>query len=357
MRITNITAQIRSTPLKTPFKTALRAVSEVKDVYVTVETNSGIIGFGEAAPTAAITGETIPSIMSAIDGYIKPSLVGRDFSEFETMMNTLSKCIIGNTSAKAAVDMALYDIYSQSLKLPLFRFLGGSKTQIQTDVTISVNDDATMLKDTLIALEEGFTSLKIKVGTRGIADADTIIQIRKQIGPIPAIRVDANQGWGPKEAVTIIRLLEDAGADVELVEQPVPAKDLDGLTYVTNNTLTPILADESVFSPADAGEIIRRHAADFINIKLMKTGGIFQALKICSIAEAYGVKCMMGCMCESKASVAAAAHLAAAKAIITMADLDGPHLCKEDPFEGGPSFNGPIIRMTEAPGIGVRFKN
>jgi o-succinylbenzoate synthase len=356
MKISDIRAEVRSIPLKTPFKTALRTVTEVTDVYVTVDTDEGLAGFGEAAPTAAITGETIPSILGAIDGYIKPSLLGKDFSEFDLMMNTLAKCIVGNTSAKASVDMALYDILAQSLNIPLYKLLGGAKPQFETDITISLNDDITMIKDSLKAIEEGFSILKVKVGKGNAGDAGTVNQIRKAIGPLPTIRVDANQGWTPKEAVTTIRLMEDSCADIELVEQPVPAKDLNGLEFVTKSTQTPILADESVFSPADAAEIIRRQAADFINIKLMKTGGIFQALKICAIAESYGVKCMMGCMCESKASVAAAAHLAAAKGIITMADLDGPHLCKDDPFEGGPVFNGPIIRMTEAPGIGARFR-
>lgn len=122
---------------------------------------------------------------------------------------------------------------------------------------------------------------------------------------------------------------------------------------VTKAVYTPILADESVFSPEDAAEIIRTRAADLLNIKLMKTGGIWQALKICSLAEMYGVECMIGCMLESKLAVSAAAHLAAAKRVITRADLDGPSLCKTDPFTGGPLYENGVIRMTDAPGIGI----
>ena len=147
--------------------------------------------------------------------------------------------------------------------------------------------------------------------------------------------------------------MEDAGLDIELVEQPVPAHDFEGMKAITRAVETPILADESVFSAEDAIRLIQHGAADLINIKLMKTGGIWKALQICSAADLYGVKCMMGCMLESRLSVAAGAHLAAAKGCITLCDLDGPSLCSSDPYTGGPLFDGPRIRMTGDAGIGV----
>lgn len=172
------------------------------------------------------------------------------------------------------------------------------------------------------------------------------------MGPHITLRVDANQGWTAKQAVKIIRELEDAGLDIELVEQPVHYEDLIGMQYVTANTQTNILADESVFSPLDAVKIIEMRAADFINIKLMKTGGIYQAQKICHIAEANGIECMIGCMLETKISVSAAAHFAASEKNIKMVDLDGPLLCLKDPITGGPTFNNQWIRMSDEPGIG-----
>jgi L-alanine-DL-glutamate epimerase-like enolase superfamily enzyme len=173
------------------------------------------------------------------------------------------------------------------------------------------------------------------------------------VGKEIQIRVDANQGWNAKQSVQIIRAMEDRGLNIELVEQPVPAHDFKGMQYVTGNVATPILADESVFSAEDAVNLIQNRAADLINIKLMKTGGIYNALKICDIAELYGVECMIGCMLEGKLSVSAAAHLAAAKGIISRADLDGPSLCKTDPFTGGPSYKENLIYMNETPGIGI----
>ena len=131
------------------------------------------------------------------------------------------------------------------------------------------------------------------------------------------------------------------------------AGDIDGMAKITQAVYTPILADESVFSPLDALELIRRGAADLLNIKLMKTGGIHEAIKICDMASLYGVECMMGCMLESKLAVSAAAHLCAAKGIVTRADLDGPSLCSVDPFQGGPAYDGAMIRMNDTPGIGI----
>ena len=210
-----------------------------------------------------------------------------------------------------------------------------------------------MVRDSLEAVSLGYRALKLKVGKEGRQDVERIAAIRSAVGPDILLRVDANQGWEAKQAVSIISAMEDRGLDIDLVEQPVKAHDLAGMAYITQRVSTPILADESVFSPLEAIEIIRARAADLINIKLMKTGGIWQALKLCDVAELYGVECMIGCMLESRLSVAAAAHLAAGRSIITRCDLDGPSLCAVDPFAGGPVFDGPRIVMSGDPGIGV----
>ena len=152
-----------------------------------------------------------------------------------------------------------------------------------------------------------------------------------------------------------IRAMEDAGIQLELVEQPVKAADLEGLRYVTERVTTPIMADESVFEPAQVIELIRMRAADIVNIKLMKTGGISNALHIADIAAMYEIDCMIGCMVETSISVAAAAHIAVAKAdVITKVDLDGPSLCKFNPVDGGVLFNDSEITVTDAPGLGIR---
>ncbi|MBQ7840036.1 MAG: dipeptide epimerase [Lachnospiraceae bacterium] len=353
MKIIKIeTAEVKI-PLVTPFKTALRTVENVHDIVVRVITDDGQEGFGEAPPTAVITGDTLGSIRCAIEDFIAPNLIGMEIENLDGIMNKLHGCILKNTSAKAAVDMAIYDLFAKSCGRPLYQVLGGSKKEVETDLTISVNEIDEMVADSLKAVAQGFDILKIKVGKESLKDIERIKAIRQAVGPDVKLRIDANQGWKAKDAVRIIRTLEDMGIDMDLVEQPVSAHDFEGMKFVTSQVSTPILADESVFSPQDAIHLIQERAADLINIKLMKTGGIYEALKICSIAESYGVECMIGCMLESKIAVSAAAHLAAAKGVITRADLDGPSLCKIDPYTGGPLYQGNKIIMTDSAGLGV----
>ncbi len=340
-------------PLAKPFKTALRTVKNVEDIVIQIVTDTDQSGFGEAPPTAVITGDTKGSIITAVKDFITPALVGMEIDNLDGIFRKLNSCIVKNTSAKAAVDMAVYDLYAKQYQTPLYKLLGGTRTLVETDITISVNPVPEMVADSLEAVRKGYKILKIKVGKEGLKDVECIMAIREAVGPDVKLRVDANQGWNAKQSVQIITAMEDKGLDIELVEQPVPAHDFKGMQFVTGHVATPILADESVFSAEDAIHIIQNGAADLINIKLMKTGGIYNALKICDIAEIYGVECMIGCMLEGKLSVSAAAHLAAARGIITRADLDGPSLCKTDPFPGGPSYEENLIRMNEKPGIGI----
>ena len=353
MKITGVRIGEVHIPLVTPFKTALRSVDEVNDIVIALTTDTDAVGYGEAPPTAVITGDTKGSIATAIRDFIVPSIVGIDILDLDTIMTRLHASILKNTSAKACVDMAVYDLYAKALGQPLYKVLGGSSDTVETDLTISVDTVEKMVSDSVKAVSEGYRILKVKVGKEGLADIGRIQAIREAVGPDVLIRVDANQGWEPKDAVRIICRLEDLGIGIDLVEQPVKAHDLAGMQMVTQNTYTPILADESIFSAEDAIKVIQMRAADLVNIKLMKTGGIYEALKICSIAEIYNVKCMMGCMLESKLAVSAGAHLAAAKSVITRADLDGPGLCKIDPYTGGPDYVGPMIHMNETPGIGI----
>ena len=357
MRIQNIEVGIIEVPLRKPFKTALRRVDSVRDIVVRITTDTGHVGYGEAAPTAVITGDTLGSIRCAIEDYIKPKLIGLEISNMEEIMERIDNSIVKNTSAKAAVDIGIYDLFGQMNKSPLYKLLGGYKNEIITDLTISVNSPEEMAEDSISAIERGYKTLKIKVGEDTKMDMKRIQAIRDAVGYDVELRLDANQGWEPKEAIILLRKMEDKGFNIELVEQPVRANDLVGLKYVTDNVSIPILADESVFSAMDAANIIQNRAADLVNIKLMKTGGIHNALKICALAEIYEVECMIGCMLESKLSVSAAVHLAASKSIITKIDLDGPGLCSEDPIHGGPIYNDSIIKLNQTPGLGFNKIN
>ena len=355
MKITDIRFGMLRVPLKTPFKTALRTVEAVEDVVVMVNTDTGHVGYGEAPATAVITGDTHGSIIDAIRHYISPRLIGQDIANLNRITHLVQGAMEKNSSAKAAVEIAVYDLWGQLYGAPLYRLLGGGDPVITTDITISVDYIDKMVADSLSAVDRGFESLKIKVGKDIGVDIERVKAIYAAVEGRALLRLDANQGWTAKQAVYAVQTLEDAGVKLELVEQPVKAQDLAGLKYVTERVHTPIMADESVFGPAEVIDLIRMRAADIINIKLMKTGGLSKAIQIADICGVYQVECMIGCMIETSISVAAAVHVAAAKAnVITKVDLDGPSLGQFNPVEGGVIFNESEITLTDAPGLGIR---
>jgi len=355
MKITDIGFAMLRVPLKTPFKTALRTIDTVEDIIVIVNTDTGNVGYGEAPATAVITGDTHGSIVEAIRKFIRPRLIGEDISNLNRITGLIQGALEKNSSAKAAVEIAVYDLFGQLYNAPLYKMLGGGDPVITTDITISVDYIEKMVADSLAAVARGFETLKIKVGKDIGVDLERVKAIYSAVEGRALIRLDANQGWTAKQAVYAVQALEDAGVKLELVEQPVKAADLAGLKYVTERVHTPIMADESVFGPAEVIELIRMRAADIINIKLMKTGGLSKAIQIADICAIYQVECMIGCMIETSISVAAAAHLAVAKSnVITKIDLDGPSLCAFNPVDGGVIFNESEITLTDAPGLGIR---
>jgi L-alanine-DL-glutamate epimerase-like enolase superfamily enzyme len=356
VRIKDIRMGRLAIPLKKPFKTALRSTDAVFTNIIEIRTDGGYSGLGEAPPTAAITGDTDESIRGALFSRIAPAITGRDASDLNGCLDAVMGSVVGNASAKAAADIALHDLWGKILGAPLWRLFGGgagSAREILTDYTISLNPPDEMACDALEAVRDGYGALKIKVGDDFRLDMTRLEAIREAVGGGVTLRVDANQGWRPKEAVRAIKFMEDAGLDIELVEQPVAKHDVEGLKRVTDSVDTVILADESAASPLDAMRLISMRAADMINIKLMKSGGLRGARAICAMAAASGVDCMIGAMMESKLAITAAAHLAAAERAITKYDLDPPILCASDPVRGGASYDGPRVSVPGAPGLGV----
>lgn len=341
-------------PLTKPFKTALRTVTTAYSIYVKVTTSEGQIGYGEAPPTHVITGESMDSIRYAINEILAPQLIGMNLLESEMIFHKLNTSLVRNTSAKAAVDMAIHDLLSRQFGLPLYQFLGGYRSTLETDFTVSVNQPTEMADDAERYVKEGFNILKVKVGIGEIKDdIDRIHAIRDRVGDGPRLRLDANQGWNAKEAVRAIRNMEDAGLAIEFVEQPVPAHDIEALKYVTDRTDTPIMADESVFSVHDAKRVLEMRAADLINIKLMKSGGIYNAKKINTLAEANGVACMVGSMIETKIGITAAAHFAASHPNIQYFDFDAPLMLAKDLVLGGVIYEASKMKFSNENGLGI----
>ncbi|MFC4024983.1 mandelate racemase/muconate lactonizing enzyme family protein [Oceanobacillus longus] len=358
MEIASIETFRGGIPLHTPFKTALRTVTVAETIIVKIACEDGTVGWGEAPPTHVITGDSLASIQYAIESIFKPILIGESLNAREQLFEKVEESMVRNTSAKAAIDMALYDCIAQQANMPLHQFLGGYRERIETDYTVSVNRPEEMAQDARKYINNGFSVLKVKVGKDEIAtDIKRIQAIRAEIGPDVLIRLDANQGWQAKEAVRAIGKMEDLGLTIELIEQPVNAHDFEGLKYVTQHTETPIMADESVFSPQDAKRILSMGAADLINIKLMKAGGIHQAMKIAKLAESYGVDCMVGSMIETKIGITAAAHFAASQPNITRYDFDAPLMLTGDMVNGGITYKDSRIELGKEPGLGIRSMN
>jgi len=353
LKITKLSVYCYSAPLKVPFVTSLRRVDSLEGIIVKIDTSDGLYGLGEGAPTAAITGDSEASIVYALKEIIAPRIVGMDLGCFDSLMDAISTSMVHNSTPKAMADIALHDLRAKALGLPLYKLLGGAKETLETDITISLGEVGQMAADAARAVAEGYRALKVKVGA-GSPEADALRAREVRAAASDAeIRIDANQAWTPKEAVAAIGLMEDAGVGASLVEQPVAAGDFEGLRFVRDRIATPVLADESAFSVADVVKILEGRAADMINIKLLKCGGIHEAEKIAGLCETYRVPAFMGCMLEGHISAGAAAHFAAGRRVVEKCDLDGPLLLGDDPIIGGPVFEGPHIRLTGEAGIGV----
>ena len=258
---------------------------------------------------------------------------------------------IHNTAIKAAIDIACYDIAAKKMGVPLYQFLGGCQNVIESDVTIGIGTPEHMTEKAVEWVEKGFNILKIKLGEDIETDLERMKSIRQAVGDKVILRIDANQGWSVKDTIRISKDLELLGVD--LIEQPIVHWDLDGLEEIKRAVNIPIAADESCQLPMDAAKLAKLRAVDGMNIKLMKCGGIYNAIKINAIAEASNMFCMIGCMGESSIAISAGMHVAAALANIKKIDLDVPFYTNSDWIYGGFTHEGGVCTLSDEPGLGI----
>jgi len=333
-----------------PFRIAPSTSIESENVVVKIHTDYEVVGIGEASPSKRVTQETQETVLHSFEK-VCPRLIGMCPLRIEQIIEMMDKIIATNPSAKAAIDMALHDILGKTTKKPLFKLLGGFRESVLTDITLSIKSPEEMARDAADAVKKGFKALKVKVGMASEEDLERVKRIRESVGADIAIRLDANEGWNLKDAIKVLSRLEPF--DIELVEQPVKAGDIKGLAKLRKSSSIPIMADESVHTPSDAIRVIREDAVDLINIKLMKSGGIWKAKKISAIAEAAGVSCMIGCMDESSIGITAGVHLAAALKNIQYADLDSDILLKDKlVLKGGAKLKASKRIPPEESGLG-----
>jgi len=338
MKISSIETQVKYIPLKTPFITALRRVENIEFVRVQVTCDNGLVAYGEAPATKAITGEDIEIILESIES-VKELFIDK------TQQNALnilhSQAQIGS-SAKAALDMAFISLITQEKKIPFYKYFGAKKPiNLETDITISLKSRNEMLQDSISAFNSGMKILKVKLGHDINHSIEVIKQISKEL-PNAEILIDANQAWSLDDSLKFVNAVKEL--KIELIEQPVIADDLASLKTITNATEIPVLADEAAFNLEDVKKVVESQSADMINIKLMKCGGLTNAVKILEYARENDVICMLGSMLEGPISINAALHLAMAYSdVIKYIDLDSPLLYKTQSLELDFIFNGAKI--------------
>ncbi len=318
--------------------TIARSSRDVSPVVIVELEHEGIVGYGEAAPSRRY-GETIETVNGFLKG-VDLSPFGSPF-ELESILNYVDNIAPGNTSAKAAVDIALHDWIGRKLKVPLYQYWGLDKQKTPvTSFTIGIDTPEIIAQKVKEASE--YPILKIKLG--GQNDEEIMRTIRRATDK--TLRVDANEGWKTREiALKKIQWLEQEG--VEFVEQPMPAEDLEGMAWVRERVNLPLIADENSLRLHDVPKL--QKAFDGINIKLMKCTGLREALKMVAAARACDMKIMTGCMIESSVAISAAAQFSP---LIDYADLDGAVLTTNDPFDGVTIVGGKLV-LPDRDGIGV----
>ena len=355
MKITEIELKTIEIRYAAPMTIAFAVDDGSIGALVRIQTDAGIFGLGEAAPFEPVTGESIQTVIAAINQF-RPSLIGMEATDLEGIHAVMDRILAHNTSAKCAIDIALHDIIGKAMGLPLYKVLGGSNPTIESDITIPIESPAKMAQMAKTYVEKGFRILKIKTGICPEEDLEAVRLIRTAVGPQIRLRIDANQGYDLCTAVRVLEEMKKLG--VEAAEQPLPYWDIDGLAQLRKRVCgIQIMADESVHGLHDAARIIKAEAADVINIKLMKCGGIYPAAKICATAEAAGVPCMLGCMDDTKIAITAALSLFAARRNITQADLDSFLFCVDPELgmNGGFTYEGGAFTLTDRPGLGIEF--
>jgi L-Ala-D/L-Glu epimerase len=360
-RIHSVTVHRHSVPLVRPFVTAVRVAHEVDAVLVEVRDSDGRSGWGEAPTSWRVTGESAASVTAAVEGPLGAAVVGLSADDPAEASAALERAVVRNSSARMAVECAVYDLAARVADVPLFRYLGGQEKALRTDMTLSAAATAAeaheLVRTAVEQVAAGFRTLKVKTGVGG-DDVALLAAVREAVGPHVILRADANQGWTPRQAVAVIGAWEDAGVNVEMVEQPVHRDDVEGLAFVTAHVATPVLADESVWTRRDLRQVVTQRAADMVNIKLAKTGGLHEALALARLAGECGVGILVGCMSETHVGITAAAALASALATTggpaVPQDLDAGLWLIASPVAGGIAYMGESITLPEVPGTGIR---
>ncbi|WP_432403516.1 mandelate racemase/muconate lactonizing enzyme family protein [Wukongibacter sp. M2B1] len=352
--IKDIEVKVVELPLKKQWKISLYAAKTRGHAVVRILTEDGITGYGEASPAPAFMGETADTIKLVIDKYLKPILIGKNVFDIDLIHEKMNSAIYGNYAAKSTIDIALYDVMGKTLGVPVYKLLGGKyRSEIDLSWVVGMQDLENSIEEAKEKLKEGYKTLKVKVGNTPEIDYKLVKDIRNAVGEGVPIRLDANQGYDYRTAVDVFRRIEEFG--LESIEQPVERWDIEGMKYVKSQLETPIMADESVSSLHDVNRIIKERAADIVNIKVGKVGGLTIAKKIAQALEISGFTATAGSNLEVGIGSAASIHFVASSKVVNMPNdllLGGP-LHKYDLIKNEFEIKDGRVICPDKPGLGI----
>lgn len=339
--------------LSEPYAIAYQEVGSTANVFLRLHTDSQHVGLGCAAPDPQVTGETAEQVHRALETIAADILHGQDPFRMTVLMEQLTAQCPRLPSLRAAVDMALFDLLGKRAGLPLWKILGGYRDRIRTSITIGILPVAETVERARHWISQGFTSLKIKGGKDVPEDVERVMKVREAVGPDVELRFDANQGYSFEQAVDFIDRTRQA--NLELLEQPTSRHQPHLLGQVTKKVAIPVMADESLFTLFDAFRLAKESLVDMVNIKLMKVGGIAEAIQINAVARSSGCEAMVGCMDESALAIAAGLHFALARPNVKYADLDGHIGLINDPADNAIPLENGYLFPPDHPGLGVEI--
>jgi len=351
MRITAVEQWTVTMPLDEPYVIAYETISTAVSVFLRIVTDTGVEGYGCAAPDLEVTSETPASVSRVFEDAVEPALVGADPLRPMFLIEHLRNDLASHPSALAAVDMALWDVVGKVAGLPVWQLLGGYRDHIRTSVTIGILPVEQTVARARAWVAQGFKALKLKGGADVDLDIERMLQVRAAVGEEVELRFDANQGYTVEQS---IRFVEGTrSTNLEIFEQPTPRGQPDLLGRVASSVHVAVMADESLMGLRDAYRLARREWADMVNVKLMKVGGMSEALQINAVARAANLEVMIGCMDEAALSIAAGLHVALARSSVVYADLDGHLGLQGDPTAGAVILRNGILYPAPGPGLGV----
>ncbi|MCY2958851.1 MAG: dipeptide epimerase [Planctomycetota bacterium] len=352
MRISRVELELLDVPLSRPYAIAYLATDAVQIARIRVVAENGLAGHGTASPVPEITGETFEACAASLAW--REALLGRDPRELPLLLGELALALPRAPAARAALDMALHDLWARIQGRPLVDLLGRQRTSLETSITIGIKPLSETLEEADEYVGRGFRALKVKIGESFDADVERLVRLRERVGPALAIRADANVGYPPPSIERFFAATERAR--VEFLEQPAPREHDEEIRRLPEAIRRRLAADESLHDEADALELARSPRPYGIwNIKLMKCGGIAPALRIARIARENGIELMWGCMDESVIGIAAALHAAYASSATRTLDLDGSFDLARDPARGGFDLVNGRLETLDAPGLGVEL--